>query len=174
MRIDRHKLVERVAPIGHNPISMVVRSQADALIDRAGQYALCRGAGAVPGGVTVAAIEGAVAGEGELAAGASFTALEDDAADRLGKRGMADAVEDDLTYRTLSVGVVAGLVKHRSRQTIAGAIKLGEVAVKSEWLGGNDRPGNKRNPGVYGARIVLGDRLEYKWFNGWRGGLKDI
>ena len=93
---------------------MIMGGVADFADDRAAQRGGGDAAGAVPAGLVGAAIERAVAGKGELAAGRPGRALIDDAADARREGRVAHAVEYDLCDPALArIAFVAGFVIDR-------------------------------------------------------------
>ncbi len=92
--------------------------------------------GVAPGPGRRLAGHGAVAGEGELAAG-PVGSLEHHAADRFGVARMAHAVEHHLGHRLLALaGLQGGLVVDGRGQAIDGLGALGRAGLEHEGLGG--------------------------------------
>jgi len=170
VRADLGDLLEAGAPIGNNPVGVIMRRMAHRLVDRAGQCGAGDVARALPGGGGGRiAQHRAIAGERELAAGRALRALEHDAADRLGKGRVACAVDDHLRDRPLAHRIVAGLVIDCCSEAIdgAGPAILGTVDIERPGRRiGQGREGNGRIPG---ARVVRRhdlklDRLHFRQF----------
>ena len=114
-----------------------MRRQADRREDIAGQGGAGDTIGPVPPVSRRPAGERAVAGEGELAAGAALRALKYHAADGVGIGRMSHAVEDDLRDRALPiVGLGRRLVIDRHRQALFGAGAVESSAGGKEGLCG--------------------------------------
>ncbi len=98
---------------------MVMGRMADGAEDFAVQRHRRDLAGPAPGGFGRLPFgQCAIAREGELATGRAFLPLEHDAADRLGKGRMTEAIEHDLRDGLLALGIVARLIEHARRQTV--------------------------------------------------------
>src|SRR5947209_8266956 len=92
---------------------------ADRRIDRSGERLLGDRGGAAPAGKVGLAVQRAVAGEGELAAGEARRALIDDVAHAGGEGRVTHAVENHLGDRALAVvALIAGLVIGRAREAL--------------------------------------------------------
>ena len=151
---DPCDLVQAGAPIGHDPIGVVMRRIAHRLIDRAVQRLFGDIAGAAPGGVArLPAIERSIASEGELTPGRSIRALEHHAAHGFRKGGMAQTIEDDLRNRLLADGVVARFVDLGRGEAIDRALLIRGRAAHAE------RPGRGIGTVRERDRLVIGPRL---------------
>ena len=120
MRADDGVLGQGRGPVGHDIIGVIMGRLADRRVDAARQARPAAIAiGALPAVRVGLAVERAVAGEGELAAGRTGRALVNDAADARREGGMADAVEHDLGDRALAVVVlVSGFVIDCAREAL--------------------------------------------------------
>lgn len=102
--------------------------------------------------------ERSVAGEGELTSCCTVIALVYGTADRCGKTGRTDPVEDYLDHSTLSAPIIAGFVEGRGRQALGGLFACGGTAVEMEGGGAHAPPLFDRHGCIGGAslRIVIG------------------
>ncbi len=110
-----------------------------------------------------------IAGEGELAPGCAFRPLEHHAADRLGKGGMARAVDHDLRHGALAQRIVARFVEHAGGQAVdrPGALLVGadELEGARRRIGaGREGDGGVEGAGIVGIEILERDGLDRRQF----------
>src|SRR5690606_37805443 len=107
-----------VAPIGPYPVGMVMGCEPDARVRDPREHHLRKHLRAAPGCVGIAAVQRAIAGEGELAPGRTLGALEYHGTNRLGKGGVPDPVDDDLSDGLLAFRIIARFIEHRRGEAV--------------------------------------------------------
>ena len=156
MGVNRDNLVEAGLPVRHHPIGVIMGGGSQRCGTRRHQEmspASCRALGPGRIGEPVPRHR-IVAGKAELAPGGPLRPLKHNAADRVGKGGVAGAVDNDLCDGALTQRVVAGFIKHCDSKAVEGAGALFRAPCKDKGPGAWVRRIYKGDGGVIGARLI--------------------